>query len=59
MFQLIHQDSVFESREQKLEKEIIYYARLPGQFKNEEAIYEEDIPMDTVELGTGQYDSDN
>ena len=54
MFQLIHQNSVFD-REQKLEEEVTYYGGLPVQVEDGEAIYEVDIPTDTVELWTDHY----
>ena len=41
-----------------MKEEVTYYAGLPGQLEDEEAIYEEDIPTDTEELGTYQYDSE-
>ena len=46
MYQLIQQDSVFESRQQKLKEEVTYYTWLPRQFMDEEAVYEVDIPTD-------------
>ena len=50
---------MFERREQREEKkEVTYYAGLPGQFKDEEAIYEENIPTDS-EGGTDQYDRED
>ena len=57
MFQLIQQDNVFERREPKVKEEVSYYAGLPGQFKDEKAMYEVDIPTDTEEQGTDQCDS--
>ena len=45
----IQQDNMFESREQK-PKEVTYSVRLPGQFEDEEAMYEVNIPTDTEEL---------
>ena len=48
---------MFENGEQKLEEGVIYYATLPGQFKDEEAMYEVDIPTDLKEQRTDQYDS--
>ena len=59
MFQLIQQDNVFERRKQKLMEEVTYYPGPPGQFKNEEAMYEEDIPKDTEEQGTDHFDSED
>ena len=35
----------------KLKEEATYYAGLPGQLDDEEAMYEKDIPTDTEELG--------
>ena len=58
MFQLIQQDNMFESREQNLKEEVSYYAGLPGQFEDEEVMYEVDIPIDCKELGSDQYESE-
>ena len=46
MFQLIKQDNVVERNYQESKGEGIYYACTPGQFKDKEAIYEEDISTD-------------
>ena len=58
MFQLIWQDIVFESREQNLKEEVTGYAGLPGQFEDEEAMYEVNSYMYTQELRTDPYDSE-
>ena len=42
---------------QKMMEKVTFYAWLLGQFKEEEAMYEVDIPTDPQELGTEQYDS--
>ena len=49
---------MLERREQKLREEVTFYDGHPRQFKDEEAMYEVDIPTDTEELGTGQYDTE-
>ena len=59
MFQLRQQDYGFESREQRLKEEMVYYAGLPAQFKGEDTMYDINIPTDTEELGTDQYDSED
>ena len=59
MFQLIQQDNMFERREQKLKEEVAYYAEPLGQLKDEEPMYEEDIPTYTGEQGTDQCDSED
>ena len=56
MFQLIHQDNGFERREQKLREGVTYYAGLPGEFNDEEAMYEVDIPPHVEEQRTDKYD---
>ena len=50
---------MFESREQKWKEEVTYFTGLPGEFEDEEAIYEEDIPTVTGEQGTGHYDDED
>ena len=40
-------------------KKLLFYAGLPGQVEDEEAMYEVDIPTDTEELGTDQYYSED
>ena len=40
-------------------EEVICYVGLPGQLEDEEAMYEVDTPIDTEELGTDQYDSED
>ena len=46
--------------ERELRRKIVYYTRFPSQFKDEEAIKEEeDIPIGTAEPGTDQCDSEN
>ena len=39
-----------------LKEKVTYYAGLPDQFEDEEAMSELDIPIGTEELGTDQYD---
>ena len=46
---------MFESRQQRLKEKDIYYTGLPGQFEDGEAMYEVDIPTNTEEQGTDQY----
>ena len=57
LFQLIQQNNVFEDREQRLRREVVYYAGLPGQFEDEEAMYEKDVPTDMEGPGNDQYRS--
>ena len=57
MFQLIKKDNVFERKDEELKDEVTYYAGLPGQFKNEEATYEEAIPTDLEGQETDQNSS--
>ena len=45
---------MFQRREQKLQEEVTYYVRLPAQFEDEEAMYEENTPTDTEEQGPDQ-----
>ena len=60
MFQLKMQDNVFRGREQGGEREeVTYYSGLPGQFKDEETVYEEYIPTNSKEHGTDQYNSED
>ena len=59
MLQLIEQDNMFWGRQQNLKEEVSYCAGPPGQLKDKEAMYEVDIPTDTKELGTDQYDSED
>ena len=59
MFQLIQQDTTFENRKQKWKEEVSYSAGLRGQFGDEKAMYEADIPTDTDKLGPDQYDSED
>ena len=47
-----------ERQNQELKEEVTYYVGLLGQFKDEEAIYE-DIPTDLEEQRTDQYHSEN
>ena len=58
MFQLIQEDNVFESTEQKLKEEVTYYVGLAGPLNDKEAMYEVDIFTDTEEPETDQYDSE-
>ena len=51
--------SLKEEREQKLKERVTYYAGLPGQLKDEGAMYEEDILTDTEEQETDQGDSED
>ena len=50
---------MIEEREEKLKEEVSFYGGLPGQFKYEEALYEEDIPRDLEEQGADQYNNED
>ena len=50
---------MFEEREQRVRREIVYYAQIPGQFEDEWTMEEEeDIPTGTKGPRTDQYDSE-
>ena len=59
MFLLIQQNNRFEKKEHMLKEEVTYYAGPPGQFEDEEVIYEVDIPSYTKEQGTDQCDTED
>ena len=46
---------MFEGKDQELKDEVTYFVILPGQFRDEKAIYEEDIPKDSGEWEPDQY----
>ena len=51
---------MFEGREQRLRREIVYYSWCPGQFEEEEAIKEEeDVSTGNEGPGTCKYNSEN
>ena len=48
-----------EENKQKLKEEVPYYAGLPGQFEDDEAMYHKNIWTHSEEQETDQYNSED